>query len=288
MLAALFALASAALFAGNSVAVRLALNGTTATTVVVTSIATNLTVLWVVALLRGEAAAAWQPAALLFVGAGVLAPALARVALYTAIDMIGVARSVVASNTTPIFTAVGAALLLRERVGPALAIGTLAVVLGVVLTSSAPAVEEERHLNRIGLLLALSTAVLAAASIIVRKVGLGLIPHAALAGALTLSGALVGLIPLVLLRWRREPIRATRRAIPAMVAAGLLSSGGFLAYFLALNLGDASRVTPLSNTTPLFAILLLRYAFRHVEHVTRCTWAGAALTVAGVILVVSG
>src|SRR3989304_4253624 len=45
--AALFALLSAALFAGNSVAVRLALAGTTATTIVVVSILTNLTTLWV-------------------------------------------------------------------------------------------------------------------------------------------------------------------------------------------------------------------------------------------------
>ena len=72
-----------------------------------------------------------------------------------------------------------------------------------------------------------------------------------------------------------------------MLMAALLSGGGFLAYFLALSLGDASRVTPLSNTTPLFAVLLLRYAFRHVESVTRRTLVCAALTVAGVILVVS-
>ncbi len=286
MLAALFALLSAALFAGNSVAVRLALAGTTATTIVVVSILTNLTTLWVVAALRGEVGAALQPAALIFVGAGVLAPALARIALYTAINMVGVARSVVASNTTPIFTAVGAALFLHERVSAGLALGTVAVVLGVALTSRIPAQKETRA-GRTGLLLALSTAVLAAASIIFRKIGLGIIPHAALAGALTLSGAVVGLVPLVVWRWRREPIRAARRAVPPMLMAALLSGGGFLAYFLALSLGDASRVTPLSNTTPLFAVLLLRYAFRHVESVTRRTLVCAALTVAGVILVVS-
>src|SRR3989304_4560352 len=178
--------------------------------------------------------------------------------------MVGVARSVVASNTTPIFTAVGAALFLHERVSAGLALGTVAVVLGVALTSSAPAQEEARA-GRIGLLLALSTAVLAAASIVFRKIALGMIPHAALAGG-------------------RTP---ARRSVPPMRVAALMSSGGFLAYFLALNLGDASRVTPLSNTTPLFAVLLLRSAFRHVESVTRRTLAGAALTVAGMILVVS-
>src|SRR3989304_3105547 len=239
--AALFALLSAALFAGNSVAVRLALAGTTATTIVVVSILTNLTTLWVVAALRGEVSAALQPAALIFVGAGVVAPALAGLALYPA---------------------VGAALFLHERVSAGLALGTVAVVLGVALTSSAPAQEEARA-GRIGLLLALSTAVLAAASIVFRQIGLGMVPPAALAGGLTLSGAVLGLVPLVVWRWRREPIRAERRAVPPLLVAALLGSGGFLAYFLALNLGDASRVTPLSNTTPLFAVLLLPFPFPH-------------------------
>src|SRR3989304_2957479 len=149
---------SAALFAGNSVAVRLALAGTTATTIVVVSILTNLTTLWVVAALRGEVSAALQPAALIFVGAGGLAPGLARIALYTAIDMVGEARA-----------------------------------------------------GRLVLLLALSPAVLAAASIVFRKIGLGMIPHAALAGGLTLSGAILGLVPLVVWRWGGGPIRAAPR-----------------------------------------------------------------------------
>jgi len=288
MLPAFFALLSAALFAGNALAVRVALAGTTATTLTGVSILTNLAALWSLALLERQVPTALQPAALIFVGAGVLAPALARIALYTAIDLVGVARSTVVANTTPIFTAVGAALFLGERVTTALALGTVAVVLGVALTSPAgPEVRPARD-TRFGLLLALSTAVLAAVSIIFRKIGLAVIPHAAVAGALTLTGASIGLVPLVLLRGRRESIRAGRRVIAPMLLAGLLSSGGFLAYFLALNLGAASRVTPLSNTTPLFAILLLRYAFRTVEPVARRTLAGAVLAVAGVILVVRG
>lgn len=285
MLAALFALLSAALFAGNSVAVRLALPGTTATTMTVVSILTNLTSLWTLAALRGEAGEALQPASLIFIGAGILAPALARVALYTAIDMVGVARAMVVSNTTPLFTAVGAAVLLRERMSAGLAAGTVAVVLGVALTSGTASPRAPRASRR-GLLLALGTAILAAVSIILRKVGLEAIPRPALAAALTLSGAVLGLIPLVAWRWRRERFRAARTAVPPMLAGALLTSGGFLAYFLALHLGDASRVTPLSNTTPLFAVLLLRFAFSDVEQVTRRTLLGAALTVAGVIMVV--
>ncbi len=143
-------------------------------------------------------------------------------------------------------------------------------------------------MNRAGLLLALGTAVLAAISFLLRKIGLGEIPQPALGSALTVTGALAGLLPLLWLRAGREPVRVERRVVAPMVAAALLSSGGFLSYFLALGLGEVSRVTPLSNTTPLFAVLLLQTGFRHVEGVSRRTFAGVALTVVGIFLVLRG
>jgi len=68
-----------------------------------------------------------------------------------------------------------------------------------------------------------------------------------------------------------------------LIAAGLLSSGGFLTYFLALDLGDIVRVTPLANTTPLFALAFIRLF--HSEPVTRATLLGALLVVSGVLFV---
>src|SRR2546429_8994199 len=52
-----------------------------------------------------------------------------------------------------------------------------------------------------------------------------------------------------------------------------------------LSLGDVVVVTPLSNTTPLFVVALLS-AFRQVERGTAHIVLGAALTVAGVLLIV--
>jgi len=46
-------------------------------------------------------------------------------------------------------------------------------------------------------------------------------------------------------------------------------------------------VTPLSNTTPLFALALL-VLFRQGETIRAGTVAGAALTVAGILFVVAG
>lgn len=293
-MAAFLALLSAAFFAGNAVAVRLALRGSTPEVVTLLSVATNVLTLWTLAAVTGPLVPADQGAALIFLAAGVLAPGLARLAMYTAIGRIGIAPTVVASNTTPLFTVAGAALLLGERLTAGVLVGTVAVVLGVVLTSSAPplgrgtASPPEARPRRGGIALALSTAVLAAVSFLLRKVGLERLPAPALAAALTQTGALSLLLPLVLLRGRRERPRLGRTALLPALAAGLLSTGGFLTYFLALHQGAVSRVTPLSSTTPLFAVLLLGVGYRQVEAVSARTAAGAALTVAGVVLVVAG
>lgn len=298
-MAALFSLLSAALFGANAVAVRLALAGSSATTVTAVSIITNTLALWIVSAFTGNLADARHSAAFILLAAGVLAPAMARLSFYTAIGLVGIARAVVASNTTPLFTAVAAALFLGERVGPALVLGTVAIVLGVALTTSGTAerpadnpasrVDGARRVKaRLGVALALGTAVLAAVSIVMRKIALRWITQPALAASLTQTGALIALLPVVAVHSRREGLRAAPAAILPLIASALLSTVAFLAYFLALAQGDVSRVTPLSNTTPLFAILLLHFVFRRVETVTRRTLAGALLAVAGVILVMQG
>jgi len=287
----LFALLSAALFAGNALCVRLALRESTAATATVVSIATNISALWLVAAAQGSLGHLLTPAVPVFLLAGMFAPALARLTYYESINLIGVARAATISNTTPIFSAILAVPLLGEDLTWRIAAGTILVVLGVALAvrqeeGSVGAGGAGRGLG-IGALLALNTAVMASVSFMLRKIGLRLLPDPVLGAALTVTGSLVVLVPYLAARRRHEPLRAAQRSLVWLIAGGLLTTGGFLAYYLALNLGDVVRVTPLSNTTPLFAVALL-YLFRQVERVTARTAFGAVLAVSGVLLVVSG
>jgi uncharacterized membrane protein len=206
---------------------------------------------------------------------------------------------------TPLFSAVLAVPILGERLTWSLAVGTVLVVIGVALTfrpqpGSPPDLPgtggapgplaalgvRARRTNTLGLLLALNTAVLASFSFMLRKIGLRMLPDPNLAAAPTVTGSLVTLLPYLGAR-RQQPIRADRNSLTYLIAGGVLSTGGFLAYYLALNLGDVVRVTPLSNTSPLFAILLL-LVFREVEALTTSTITGALITVAGILLVLVG
>ncbi|MGH2347977.1 MAG: DMT family transporter, partial [bacterium] len=276
-MSSIFALLSALLFAGNAVCVRLSLRGSTSATAVMVSVVTNLGALWLLAAVGGSLSHLATGATLVFLAAGLFAPALARLTYYESINLIGVAKAATISNTTPLFSAVLAVPILGEQLTWAVAAGTVLVVVGVALTfrpepgaAVEPPGSAERRTRTLGLLLALNTAVMASISFMLRKFGLRLLPDPNLAAALTVTGSLVTLVPYLSIRRGRYPLRADRNSFIYLIAGGVLSTGGFLAYYLALNLGDVVRVTPLSNTSPLFAVLLL-LVFHEVERLTRST-----------------
>ena len=255
------------------------------------SIGTNITALWVVAAARGSLQHLLTSASLVFLMAGAFAPALARLTYYQSINLIGVARATVFSSTTPLFAAILAVPVLGERLSWPVGAGTVLVVAGVALAirpeAEPPSTRSTGGRLTTGALLALNTAVMASVSFMLRKIGLRLLPDPVLGAALTVTGSLVVLVPYIAARWKHEPLRASRGSLVWLITSGLLTTGGFLAYYLALSLGDVVVVTPLSNTTPLFAVALLS-AFRQVERVTAPIVIGSVLAVAGVLLVVGG
>jgi len=279
------ALLSAALFAVAAIIVRRGMRGSTAITATLISIVTNLVALWVLAALSGGIGLLTLPAVAMLLAAGLFAPALARFTYYEAMNRIGVARASTISNTTPIFAAVLAVPVLGEHVSWPLAVGTVLVVLGLALTIL-PDEGTQTGRSWTGTLLALNTAVMASISFMLRKLGLRMLPDAAVAAALTVTGSLLLLLPYAALRSRTQPLRAERPALVLLIVSAVFTTGGFLAYFYALSLSDVVRVTPLSNTTPLFALLLL--ALFRQEPVRPGTVAGAVLAVAGILFVVSG
>ena len=279
------ALLSAVLFAIAALIVRRGMQGSTAITATLVSIATNLVALWALAVASGGIRLITWPAVATLVAAGLFAPALARFTYYEAMNLIGVARASTISNTTPIFTALLAVPVLGEHVSLRLGAGTLLVVLGLALTIRP---DEGAQTDRpwAGALLALNTAVMASVSFMLRKLGLRMLPDAAVASALTVTGSLLVLLPYAAARSRTQPLRAGRTALVLLIVSAVFTTGGFLSYFYALSLSEVVRVTPLSNTTPLFAMLLLA-VFRQ-ETIRPATVVGALLTVAGVLFVVIG
>jgi transporter family protein len=80
-----------------------------------------------------------------------------------------------------------------------------------------------------------------------------------------------------------EITKIDRKSWIFLIAAGVLTATSSLLSFRALSLGDASRVSPLTNTALIFSVLLAALFLK--EKLTWQVLLGAGLMVAGAILI---
>src|SRR5262245_38084482 len=147
------------------------------------SLSTTAVVLWLTVPFFVPMSALWNPAALIFVAAGIFAPGIGRTLSYIGIERIGVARSVPIANSSPIFASIFAVVFLAETWHLQNVIGTLLVISGVILLSMAkPAEGEWRKLDVIYPLIG---ALAFGTSTTLRKTGLGFIETPLLGAAIT-------------------------------------------------------------------------------------------------------
>jgi uncharacterized membrane protein len=126
---------------------------------------------------------------------------------------------------------------------------------------------------------------LAGSSQILRKYGLGAMPHPVLAAAVTATSSMVVVSLTLWVSSRRKKILALdRRCFPFYLAAGLAISLGMVAIYYALDLGKVVVVIPISSTGPLFTLMLTALFLKGVERVTLKIVMGALLIISGVVL----
>ena len=82
--------------------------------------------------------------------------------------------------------------------------------------------------------------------------------------------------------------RAPRRSFLFMALAGLSASAGVAFNFSALGLAPVVVVAPVTSVTPLISLGLAHIFLQRLERITLRIWMGAALVVAGVILITLG
>ena len=98
--------------------------------------------------------------------------------------------------------------------------------------------------------------------------------------------AVAGLVVMGLVALRSpRPTHPPARAIGFIILAGLCSSCGISAYFLALSQLPVSVVAPISSAYPLVTLALARVFLHQSERITRQTGLGVICVVAGVILI---
>jgi drug/metabolite transporter (DMT)-like permease len=271
MTAVVLALASAALFGGMTVALRLALSGLDdAGGAALATVIPALVVSLVAAAFHPDLHGAWP-----FLLAGVLAPGGSQILFTLAVREAGASRTSVMVGGAPLVAVAIALIFLHEPLRVPLLVGAVGIVAGGALL----AVERDRpgHIKRIGLLFAVGAAVLfATRDNVARALHTHATPGTAAAATLV-AGTIVAA------GWsRRVP---SRRELTRLAPAGLLFGLSYVCLFEAYFRGRVSVVSPLVATESLWGVGLSALLIRHTEGIGKRLALGALLVVAGGVLI---
>jgi uncharacterized membrane protein len=249
------------------------------------SLSMSAVVLWVLVPFLASFSGLWNPALLIFIAAGILAPGIGRTLSYVGIEKIGVSRSVPIANSSPIFASIFAVIFLSEAWLLQNIAGTLLVISGVVLLSlSKPAKGEWRKLD---IIYPLVGSMAFGGSAILRKAGLDVVDSPVLAAAVTAGTAAIFSFILLQIRGGREAFKLTGRSAAWLFSAGFINTAAMLSVFYALSHGKVVIVEPLVSSNPVLTLVLTAIFLRDVEALTARVIMGGLLTVLGTILVVT-
>jgi drug/metabolite transporter (DMT)-like permease len=275
--AVVLALASAALFGAMTVALRFALARVPDAEVgaLLTIVVAFLVTLPFVAADELDLAGTWP-----FLLAGVLGPGGSQLLFTLAVRDAGPSRTSVTVGTAPLFSVAIALLLLDEPAKAGVIGGAVLIVVGGILLVREPGRPE--HVKWIGLGFALAaTIIFAVRDNLVRHLALDTDVEPALAAAATLLAGGLTVAAWLLVTRRRLP----RRGLATFVPAGLCFGFSYLCLFEAYYRGRVSVVSPLVATESLWGVGLSALLLRRHELVGPRLFGGAALVVAGGILI---
>jgi drug/metabolite transporter (DMT)-like permease len=280
-LPSILALASAILFAVSAHIQNIGLNQKNAQTASFVIIATTAAVFWLAAPFFVETTNWWTTATVLFAASGLLRPTLS-VSLWThGIRLLGPTLNSGIGAIGPIFTAIAAYIIVGEEMTVAIAIGTAAVVAGIVVASY-------RGKASAGswpwwaIFLPMSAELLRAIAHSMTKVGFDEVPAPFFAALVSTTVGALTLSIRFLAEGRRPDFQSA--GMKWFILTGVITSVAFFILNIALELGKVITVIPIIATSPIFAMLLGLFVFGK-ETITWRTFVTIALVVAGVLLV---
>ena len=218
--------------------------------------------------------------------------ALGRSFGYLSLNVIGPSRTALFISTQAPFAAFIAIAFTGESFRPAIAIGTAAVVVGLMLASGDSLTQGWRADRRylLGCLTALASGAGMGLGFVLARKTVGLYDSPMVISSLSMLAAILVVVPVVALAAARS--RAVRsydpRSMSFVVLSGLTSVVASLGQFFALQRGDVVVVAPIMATFPLWTLLLSHAFIARLERVTPRLVAGALLAVVGVIAVALG
>lgn len=236
----------------------------------------------------GGGLGSWPPMGiLLFAASGVIANFGARYLLYFSVTRIGISRTQVLFQTSPIWSSAVAIFFLGERINIPIGLGTLAIVSGAILIVLDR--DREKKKSRLALFLVpLIAAFIMAAAPTLRKLAFFYIPSPALGLAIACMVATCLQISFLPITERKRRSRLDRGAlIPALVGS-VVNAFAALFFWTALKTGDVVQVVPIRRLSVLLVIVFSWLFIRESERITWRVVAGGLLAVIGATTIVWG
>lgn len=273
---------SAFLFGAMSVGLRLGLNRSPdAEVATIATVGGALAVALVAAVAEAPTRGVHAGAAWPFLLAGLMQPGVGQLLVTLAIREAGASRASVVLGSAPLASVTIALLFLGEPVRWPLIVGAVLIVGGGVELArdrGRPA-----HVRRRGYLLAfVATILFSSRDNLVRWLAGGTTVPPAVAAAATLAGGM--LFILVVLGPRVRGRLALRPMLP-FLAVGIPFGLSYVSLFEAYYRGRVTVVSPIIATESLWGVALSILLLRHTELVGRRVLIGAALIVAGGVLI---
>ena len=280
-LAQVLALAAAFTSAVATVLIRQGLRSGTPYAGFYVNLVVGTALLWAVMLWRGPSGPIELRGVAFFVLAGLIGTVAGRLLRFVAIDKVGASVSAALNNMFPFVAAILAIVVLGERVTPAIAVGTVVIVVGAILLSGS---SRRVGFARRDLVYPILSATCFGVVSILRKIGLG--QMGPIEGfTVNVTTALVAFSAFLFVSGTRGALACDRRGLAYFALAGVTENASVFMLLLALQAGTVSVVTPLSGTAPVFALLLSYLFLRGIETLTWSMVAGTVAIVAGVYLI---
>lgn len=277
------ALCTALSYAAANISVRRGLRFSSAASATLVSLIVHTVVLGSAVVVTGGAPEVAGMAVGLIAITGVLQTGM-RLLHYSGIDKVGTSRAVTLRSTHPIFSVLIGITVLQEQATPAILVGTVLVVAGIVLTSW----QVEKQIESFRwhhLLFPMGTALITGIVHPIRRYAMMLANEplffAALVGAISLSCFASTLIVPAL----RERIEWKPRSLMAFISAGAFESLAVLFMLHAFVTGPVVLVSPIAATSPIWTLLMSAAFLRDLERINRYAVIGTLCVVVGVIAI---
>ena len=294
MLAVVLSLFSAASLGSGAVAGRASLQGVHPIALIGTALVVGFVGVTIVDLIIDSSRLFEVPRAALpwIVALGLVQFGIGRTTAYTSLSIIGASRVSLFISTQVPFAAFFAIAFTGEALGPLVAVGTLAVMFGLLLASGDSITQGWRTDRRylIGCLSGLMAGAATGASTVLAKQTVNVYEAPLAITSLGMLAAMFIVLPAVgVLAARNLEIRKYEwRSMSLVALSGLSTTVSIVAQIFAVQRADVLIVAPILATFPLWTLLLSHIFIARLEQITLRLTIGAFITVAGVVCVALG